>query len=217
MTTLSANDKGNIAEIEIAAAAVRLGVSVFRPMTEHTRADLVLEIDGRLFRVQCKWGRLSDDGAALVVHVGSCRRSSAGYIRTTYAESEVDLFGIYSGELDQSYLLLVSMLAGRHAIQLRVAPARNGQRACTNLANQFAFEGAVAQLGERRSGTPKVTGSSPVSSTPPPAGGPVQVGANPFRDGFGYWMERAAAGEELLITRHGRPLVRVIAALASGP
>ncbi|MGH2876763.1 MAG: hypothetical protein ACRDLV_10970 [Solirubrobacteraceae bacterium] len=35
------------------------------------------------------------------------------------------------------------------------------------------------------------------------------VGANRFRDGFGRWMEVAAAGQELLITRHGRPMVRI--------
>jgi len=38
---------------------------------------------------------------------------------------------------------------------------------------------------------------------------PITVGANPFRDRFGYWMERAADGEEVLITRRGKPLVRL--------
>jgi len=35
------------------------------------------------------------------------------------------------------------------------------------------------------------------------------VGANAFRDRFGYWTERAAGGEEILITRHGRRFVRL--------
>jgi prevent-host-death family protein len=38
------------------------------------------------------------------------------------------------------------------------------------------------------------------------------VGANAFRDRLGYWMERAAAGDELLVTRHGKPFVRVAGA-----
>ncbi|MHB1837612.1 MAG: type II toxin-antitoxin system Phd/YefM family antitoxin [Solirubrobacteraceae bacterium] len=38
------------------------------------------------------------------------------------------------------------------------------------------------------------------------------MGANAFRDGFGHWMEQAAAGTELLITRHGRPMVRIVPA-----
>jgi hypothetical protein len=45
MFVLMPNDKGPIAELEIAAAAVRLGVSVFKPLSEHLRADLVFEIE----------------------------------------------------------------------------------------------------------------------------------------------------------------------------
>ncbi|MGH2915696.1 MAG: hypothetical protein ACRDMX_12000 [Solirubrobacteraceae bacterium] len=37
----------------------------------------------------------------------------------------------------------------------------------------------------------------------------MTIGANVFRDGLGRWMELAAAGTELRITRHGRPMVRV--------
>jgi prevent-host-death family protein len=37
----------------------------------------------------------------------------------------------------------------------------------------------------------------------------VTVGANRFRDEFGYWMDRVAAGEHVLITRHGRPRIRL--------
>jgi prevent-host-death family protein len=35
------------------------------------------------------------------------------------------------------------------------------------------------------------------------------VGAHLFRNHFGYWMERAAAGDEILITRRGRRYARL--------
>ena len=44
MFVLTTNQKGAIAEAEIAAAAVRTGVPVLRPMAEHGRYDLVFEI-----------------------------------------------------------------------------------------------------------------------------------------------------------------------------
>jgi hypothetical protein len=53
---LSSNQKGGIAETQIAAAATKLGVPVLRPVVEHGRYDLAFEIGGRLLRVQCKWG-----------------------------------------------------------------------------------------------------------------------------------------------------------------
>jgi len=55
------NHKGNVAELAIAKEAARLGLSVFAPMTEHERYDLILGIGDRLLRVQCKWGRKVGD------------------------------------------------------------------------------------------------------------------------------------------------------------
>jgi prevent-host-death family protein len=37
----------------------------------------------------------------------------------------------------------------------------------------------------------------------------LALGAHEFRERFGYYMERAAAGEEILIRRHGRPFARL--------
>jgi prevent-host-death family protein len=38
------------------------------------------------------------------------------------------------------------------------------------------------------------------------------VGANEFRNRFGWYMERAAAGEEFLVERRGKPYVRLVPA-----
>ncbi len=210
---LDSNVKGAVAEQAIVLAAVRLGVPVFRPVSEHGRADLVLEVGGRLLRVQCKWGRLGPERDIVVAHTGSCRSTAVGYLRTTYKESEVDLFGIYCEPLDRCFLLPVSMVAGKYQIHLRLTPPGNNQRACINLADSFDFEGAIAQLGERRRGTAEVVGSSPTSSTSSPSD-PITIGANPFRDKLGYWMDRVAGGEEVLITRHGKPRIRMRPATA---
>jgi prevent-host-death family protein len=37
----------------------------------------------------------------------------------------------------------------------------------------------------------------------------ITVGSNPFRDRLGYWMDVAAAGQEVIVTRHGRPRLRL--------
>ncbi len=205
----SSNQKGAIAELEIAAAAAKLGVEVYRPVSGHSRADLVLDIAGRLMRVQCKWGRLSQSRDVVVVHTGGCRISSSGYVRTTYTIEEVDLFGIYCGELDRCFLVPTELVAGKHGLQLRLSPPRNNQRSCINLAEWYELPGAIAQLGERCRGTAEVAGSIPASSTPSTADLPVEVGVNRFRDQLGYWMDQAAAGVQLTVTRHGRPLVRL--------
>jgi hypothetical protein len=58
----------------------------------------------------------------------------------------------------------------------------------------------------------EVRGSSPLSSTSldPDSYAPAEVGAHEFRNRFGWYMERAAAGEEIRVSR-GRPYVRLLA------
>jgi hypothetical protein len=199
------NHKGNVAELAIATEAARLGLSVLKPLTEHGRYDLVLEVAGRLYRVQCKWGKCCDDGIA--VRLRSAYHSpSRGYVVKTYDESEIDLVAIYAGELDRCYLLPVDLIAGRNMIFLRLRDTRNGQRAALNWAADYEFPGAVAQLAERSDGIRKVEGSSPSSSTNATV---EEVGAHLFRNHFGYYMERAAAGAEILIRRRGKPYARL--------
>ena len=211
MRELTGNAKGTIAELAIQLAAAKLGIGTYKPIEEHARADLVLETGGVLWRVQCKWGRLAAGGDCVVVQTGGSRLPPRGYVRAAYGEAAVDLLASYCGELDRCYLLPPAVFAGRSLVTLRLKAPRNNQRACINLADSFAFEGAIAQLGERCHGMAEVVGSSPTSSTPPSSTDrPASVvGANAFRDGFGDWMARVAAGEEVIVTRHGRPQVRL--------
>jgi len=52
MDDLNPTEKGGRAEIAIANAAVQLGIVVSRPMTDGGRYDLILDLAGRLLRVQ---------------------------------------------------------------------------------------------------------------------------------------------------------------------
>jgi prevent-host-death family protein len=210
---LSTNRKGAIAEAEIAAAATKLGIPVLRPLQEHGRYDLGFEIGGQLLRVQCKWGAYDQHAGVIRINLTSSSCTPNGYVRTSYLEGEIDLVAAYCEELDRCYLLPSSLIVGMRAIHLRHSAPRNGQRACINLAADYEFAGAVAQLGERRRGTPEATGSSPVSSTTSSAApAVVKTGAHQFRNHFGYYMERAAAGEEIHVSRRGKPYVRLLPA-----
>jgi prevent-host-death family protein len=207
---LSTNQKGGIAETAITAAATQLGVPVFRPVVEHGRSDLVFEIADRLFRVQCKWGALDADRAIIKVSLQSNYLTPSGYVRNSYTDEEIDLVAVYCGELDRCYLLPSSLACGRTSVFLRLTPPKNGQRACINLADDFELPGAVAQLVEHRHGMARARGSSPLSSTPSPsAPDTLEVGANQFRNHFGYYLEKAGEGHEVLVSRRGRPYVRL--------
>jgi prevent-host-death family protein len=203
------NHKGNVAEAAVVFHAARLGIPVFRPLAEHGRYDLVLELGGRLLRVQCKWAPRHGD--VVTVRLVTNRRGPAGFVRTHYAAGEIDAVAAYCPNTDECYLLPAELVVDRTQLHLRLVPARNGQRASLHFASAYLL-GAVAQLGERRLGRAEATGSSPVSSTPGGQGekSTETVGAHIFRNHFGWYMERAAAGDRFLVTRRGKPYVRLI-------
>jgi prevent-host-death family protein len=202
------NEKGAIAEAVIAAEATKLGIIVSRPIID-ARYDLIFDTGRSVWRVQCKCGALHRDAGVIKVNLMSTWCTPTGYARNSYSAGELDLIALYCGDLDACYLLDAAPLADRRAIYLRLSPPRNGQRACVNLAADFAFAGAVAQLARASGWQPEGRGfESPQLHNDPPAT-ETTVGAHEFRNRFGWYTERAAAGETFLVTRRGRPLARL--------
>jgi prevent-host-death family protein len=217
---VDSNHKGNVAELAIATEAARLGLSVLKPLTEHERYDLVLGVGERLLRVQCKWGSCKSD--VICVRVSSSYHSpTRGYVKSTYDESEIDALAVYCGDLDRCYLLPVSMVAGHQLLHLRTTAPRNNQRAAINYAAEYEL-GAVAQgksdaLAARRS---RVR-IPPAPLLPPdrtalnfPARGDFAdlhetVGMDEFYAKLAQYVRRAEAGDDVLITRWGRPVARL--------
>jgi PD-(D/E)XK endonuclease len=166
---LSSDQKGAIAEAAIALAATRLGIDVYKALSDGTRADLVFDVGEQLLRVQCKWAPLHGD--VVVVRCYSSRRTATGLKRTKYTNDEIDAIGAYCAALDRSFIVPASRCADRSQFDLRISPTRNSQRARINWVDDFALErlacgssGAIAQLGERLRGTQEVAGSSPAGS-----------------------------------------------------
>jgi hypothetical protein len=166
---LTTDQKGNIAETAIVAAAVKLGVDVYRPVGEGGRYDMIFEVGSRLWRIQCKW--TPRHGDVVVLRCYSSRRNRDGVLRRKYVEGEIDAFAGYCPDTDRCYFLPFDLFTGRSQVHLRLGPCRNNQSLRIHWAKDYEFaatlgaRGAIAQLGERRRGTPKVAGSSPAGST----------------------------------------------------
>jgi hypothetical protein len=165
---LTTDQKGAVAEAAIAYAALELGVGVWRPLADE-RCDLIFDLRPTLVRVQCKWAsRLGD---VIYLRCYRNRRNADGLLRQLYAREDVDAFAVYCAELRTCYFVLFDEVPAKGTLLLRLQPTRNNQKVGIRWAQDYEIEarlgrqGAVAQLGERRRGTPKATGSSPVGST----------------------------------------------------
>jgi antitoxin (DNA-binding transcriptional repressor) of toxin-antitoxin stability system len=211
MFVMNSNVKGAVAEQAIVLAATKLRLPVWRPIGEHGRADLALEIGGQLMRVQVKWGRLNRSRDVVIVAVATSRCTPHGHVRSRYTEQEVDLFAVYCGDLDRCFLLPAQLLANRTVAYLRLSPSRNGQRACINLADDFTFDGAVAQLARATRWQRVGQGFESPQLHSIPANGAVTIGAEVCRGSLGRWLDRVAAGEDVVVTRRGKPMIRLTA------
>ncbi len=159
---LTPSQKGAIAESAIAAAAIKLGIRVLRPLDEGGRYDLVFDVAGALLRVQCKWA--ARKRGVIVINTRCTRLTPRGYVRSTYSAAEIDLIAAYSPDTDRCYLLPIEEVGARQVVHLRLIAAANHQEVAIKYAADYEIAGAVAQLGERRAGSAKVRGSSPLSS-----------------------------------------------------
>jgi PD-(D/E)XK endonuclease len=118
----------------------------------------------------------------------------------------VDLLGVYCGETDRCYLLPQRLFVEKSVVHLRLTPPKNGQRSCINLAEQYEFDGAVAQLARALPWHGRGQGfESPQLHSEPP----MAIGSDEFRNRLGYYLDLAAEGQELTITRWGKRFLRV--------
>jgi hypothetical protein len=125
MTKLTTSRKGAAAEMEIAAAFIRLGLVVLWPLCEGGRYDLVVDTGERMLRIQCKWASRKAD--VLTARCVTSRHTPSGYRRTTYSADEIDAVAIYSPATDACYLIPIHEVADRKTISLRLAPTLNQQ------------------------------------------------------------------------------------------
>ncbi len=128
--------RGLEAHTAILYALVSKGEEVLIPWANHLRYDLAfVRYEGgflsakepRLYRVQCKMARLTDDGSCIIFNAfntipgeGGRRAGYKGY------KGEVEYFGIYSPETGKCYLVPVDVVPIAGA-RLRLTKSRNNQ------------------------------------------------------------------------------------------
>ena len=135
MIELTPSQKGAAAEAQITAAVIQLGLTVLRPLCEGRRYDLVVDLEPKLLRVQCKLAQLV--GGVLSIRLQTSRYTPSGYVFTTYSPQQIDAVGAYSAELNRCFLLPISEVAGRRGVHLRIEPSRNNQARRVRWADEY--------------------------------------------------------------------------------
>jgi hypothetical protein len=143
LAVLTTNQKGAVAEAAVAFEAVKLGIGVYRPLSDE-RYDLIFDVGSRLVRVQCKWA--STRGDVIVVPLYSSRRTAEGLRRTCYTADQVDAFAAYSPETERCYFAEFQEVDGLQALNLRLRPSKNNQSAGIRWASHYELSATLSPL-----------------------------------------------------------------------
>lgn len=83
--------KGNITELECLLAFEKRGIEVSVPWGENTRYDMIIDIDNKLYKIQCKTSRETKNGSFSFA-TSSTRLNTRGSFKACYSKEEIDFF-----------------------------------------------------------------------------------------------------------------------------
>lgn len=106
--------QGERSEGMILARLLELGYSVSLPFGNNQRYDMVLDIEGKLFRAQCKTGRLVD-GKVIFPVASKHWKTSVRHLYT----GQIDFFLVYCPQTKGVYKIPIE-LTGKSNFSLRV-------------------------------------------------------------------------------------------------
>lgn len=118
---MQTREKGNLSEAKILAAFVAAGYLVSVPFGAGHKYDFVIDDLTRLFRVQCKTGRVKNG----VLLFNSYSQSGNGAVKMGY-RGLADLFAVLNPDDDKVYLVPVNEV-GMAGVSLRLVPTLNKQ------------------------------------------------------------------------------------------
>jgi hypothetical protein len=126
-------DVGQRTEAAILAELVRRGYRVLLPFGTNQRYDLLLDLEGRYLRAQCKTGRLRDG----TIHFSTRSvQSNTQRTRTRDYDGQTDVFLVMCPDVDRLYCVPIDD-APTTGMQLRLDPPRNGQNQGINWATDY--------------------------------------------------------------------------------
>jgi PD-(D/E)XK endonuclease len=129
-------DVGDRSTLAIMLALRERGYGIYVAFGENTRCELAIDDGERLWRVQCKTGRLRHGAVVFATASTYAHHRNPRVIRRTYA-GEIDLFAVYCRETGGIYLVPIEDVPTKSYATLRVEPSLNNQYRYVRFAKRY--------------------------------------------------------------------------------
>lgn len=133
---------GNLAELQCITRLYELGYSISIPYGDNEKYDFILDINGSLYKIQCKHAMLHFNEDNNVDYISIDTTWQTGYTKNkkmqyhTYSATEIDYFVTFYE--NKSYLIPVDECNTQKI--LRVLPPKNNQSKGINYLNDYIDE-----------------------------------------------------------------------------
>lgn len=126
---MNTKTKGNICEMKIAARMVELGHVVSFPFGENSRYDMIVDVNGQLYKIQCKSGLYNPQKGRIEISTQSikCYRNfnEDTNVRHDYVGS-ADFIASFCPQLNDCYIIPINECPKGY-VYLRVDPVKSNQ------------------------------------------------------------------------------------------
>lgn len=141
---LNSKQKGNITELECMLAFIKLGYNVLTPYGDCERYDFIVDIQGKLLKIQVKTSRPARSGDGSIIFNTSSQTTKNGKkVHHNYDENQIDYFMTCYN--NQCYLIPVKECSVREKT-LRFTPPKNGQVKGITFAQEYELERMVSKI-----------------------------------------------------------------------
>ena len=139
---LNSKQKGNLTELLCLAAFTELGFTVSIPYGDCAKYDFIVEIDGKLYKIQCKTSHLREEGV-YTFQCSSTYINSQGNHRVAYDKNQVDFFCTFIN--GKCYLIPYDETGHREKVMRFVLPKNNQTKGIT-FADTYLAENQIERL-----------------------------------------------------------------------
>ena len=143
---MNTKQRGDETEARILTELVARGYSVSVPFGDNDPYDLVVDIDGGLYRVQCKTGWVEDD---CIRFKTASKTTRDGRVSHVGYDGRIDAFSVYCPDIDSVYWMPVGD-AGKRNTYLRIEEAKIDHPSI-NFVEEYTLSSQLSKIGDESS------------------------------------------------------------------
>ena len=134
--------RGDINELQCILDFQKRGYYCSIPFSGSCRYDLIVDINDKLYKIQCKASSYSEDEGVLKMSATRSTTNTQKTVKYTYSEKEVDYF--YTSWKEYGFLIPINEVSTGKC--LRIKPPKNGIQSTMSIASDYLIDNVIQSI-----------------------------------------------------------------------